>query len=53
MRHLAGVARCPTCDHPAIAPLVATHLGAGRVQNDWTCSGCGFDWSDRFDPRAA
>jgi transposase-like protein len=40
---------CPNCGLPAVAPIGSMHLGKGLVQNDWVCSACGFEWSNRFD----
>jgi len=40
---------CPSCNLPAIAPLVSIYLAADIVENRWTCSACGFEWSSRFD----
>jgi transposase-like protein len=42
-------AHCPSCNLPAIAPLVSIYLAADIVENRWTCSACGFEWSSRFD----
>lgn len=41
--------RCPSCNLPAIAPVASTYLGGGQVENEWTCSGCGFAWRSGFD----
>ena len=40
---------CPSCNLPAVAPLVSTYLAADIVENRWTCSACGFEWNSRFD----
>jgi hypothetical protein len=41
--------RCPSCHHPAIAPVVSTYCREGLVENEWVCSACGFEWSNRFN----
>jgi hypothetical protein len=41
--------RCPNCNRPAIAPMVSTYLRECIVENDWVCSGCGFEWSSTFN----